>query len=369
MKKAFLALLGAVIIAQSFSITAAAANNDSSIMQNDYLTLYVGKEDHNLGLYQLSANKGDLANAGDDKKNLMYDNFYSSYTTIVLNGKTYRFGEGETVSAPCYDPESDSCITVQSFGSLEVTQTLSFADGMDTGHDDMLLVSYTVKNTSDNDVLAGVRIMLDSQLDRDDKGTLRVDGALLDFEKDYENDIPSVWSVVSGDDSVAAYGKVRTVPDSIEFADWSSLFDKKWGYSADGAKDIEDSAAALVWDNSTLAPGSSNEYSVYYGVKNLSDDPSVHGVVIEPEDDTPDPGTRPDPATDTVVEASASATTADSSDQTSDIVSGNDQPTQDAPLTGENGIFVAAFGAAVTLALGAAVVFGIRRKGGSRNEK
>ena len=255
-----------------------------------------------------------------------------------------------------YDKESDSCITVQSFGDLEVTQTLSFADGMSTEHDDMLLVSYTLNNTGTDDVLSGIRIMIDSQLDKDDKGTLTVDTALLDFEKEYSNTIPSVWSVVSSDGMITAYGKVNTIPDSVVFADWSSLFDKKWDYHVNNSKDISDSAAALTWDNKTLQAGKKQEVSVYYGVKNLRDKTPDEPV------DTPDKPVE----------------TPDTDDQPSEISSGdnkennspdNNAPGQDTPLTGEKGLFISSLIAALTLAAFAIAVFRSGRKGGSRNEK
>lgn len=290
LKKICIAMLSLIAAVQTGTIIStfdvSAANTDKNIMQNDYLTLYVGQDEDNLGRYQLSANKGNLENNNDDNKNLMYENFYSSYTTVVINGKAYRFGEGVTVTAPYYDSTNNCCTTVQKFGDVEITQTLKFADGMKTGHDDMLLVTYSAKNTGVKDVLFGIRIMLDSQLDKDDKCTLTVDDALLDFEKEYKSSIPQKWSVVSEDGNITAYGKINTIPDSIEFADWSSLFDKKWGYNVDSSKDIDDSAAALVWDNAALPIGETKEYSVYYGVKNPSS-----GVV--PVDDNSSPADNP----------------------------------------------------------------------------
>lgn len=269
-KKIFMAVLGTLTAVQIGTVMVSAVNTDRNIMQNDYLNLYIGQDTDNFGRYQLSANKGDLENSLDDGKNLMYENFYSSYSTVVVNGKSYRFGEGETVTAPYYDSDRNVCITVQKFGDVEVTQTLKFADGMKTGHEDMLFIGYSAKNTGAEDVLLGFRIMIDSQLDKDDKCTLYVDSAMLDFEEEYKDSIPQQWSVVSSDGNITAYGKINTIPDSIIFADWSSLFDKKWDYRAESAKDINDCAAALVWNNQIISSKETNEYSVYYGVKNKS---------------------------------------------------------------------------------------------------
>lgn len=286
MRKILVTLLASLTAFQLGVTTVSAINTDNSIMQNDYLTLYVGQDEDNLCRYQLSANIGDLENKNDNGKNLMYENFYSSYTTVVVNGKEYRFGEGEDVSAPTYNYEAKTCTAVQKFGDVEVTQTLSFADGMKTGHDDMLLVTYSAKNTGNEDVLFGIRIMLDSELDEDDKCVVKADDALLNFEKEYKDSIPQQWSVMSENGDITAYGKILTQPDSVIFADWSSLFDKKWDYKVDGSEDINDSAAALVWNNKTLSSGQTEEYSVYYGVKNKASEDIKPDESSNPEENS-----------------------------------------------------------------------------------
>ena len=324
-----------------------AVNTDKSMMQNDYLTLYVD-QDNDPGRYQLSANKGNLDNTGDDGQNLMYENFYSSYTTVVVNGKSYRFGNGQMVKAPYYDREQNVCVTVQQFGSVEITQTLSFADGMATGHDDMLKITYTAHNTEAEETLLGMRIMLDSQLNKDDLGTLTVDGAVLDFEKEYKEVMPEQWSVVSKDGSITVYGKVLTVPDSIVFADWSSLFDKKWQYRPDAAKDIQDSAAALVWNNSALSAGEDREFSVYYGVKNRKG-------VAAPEDSS-------QPSVSSVPSGNSSQPSVTSSATVS-------APAKETVGTGESSALL--MGTAGTFLLSLSVLWLLkrtRRKGGSRHE-
>ena len=58
MKKVLIALLSVMVAVHAGAISASAVNTDKSIMQNDYLTLYVGQDAHDLGRYQLSAFKG-----------------------------------------------------------------------------------------------------------------------------------------------------------------------------------------------------------------------------------------------------------------------------------------------------------------------
>ena len=327
-KKISIAILVSILaVLQIATIGISALHTDKSFMENDYLKLYVGQDRHNLGRYQVSANKGNLDNDADDNKNLMYENFYSSYTTIAVNGKAYRFGEGESVAKPYYDRGKDACITVQKFGAVEVTQTLTFADGMETGHDDMLLVSYSAENTGSDSVLLGFRIMIDSQLDKDDRCKTKADNAPVAFEKKYSDSLPGTWQVASQDGAVTAYGKLSTMPDSVILANWSSLSDKKWNYIPDASKDISDAAAALVWDNSTLEAGQSGNYSVYYGVKNREEEkPSEPSVPSEPTE-----------TADTTAQTEASQQeTTETADTTAQTEASQQQETTEQPGTTQN---------------------------------
>ncbi|MEE0872765.1 MAG: hypothetical protein UIH27_04735 [Ruminococcus sp.] len=327
-KKISIAILVSILaVLQIATIGISALHTDKSFMENDYLKLYVGQDGHNLGRYQVSANKGNLDNDADDNKNLMYENFYSSYTTIAVNGKAYRFGEGESVAKPYYDRGKDACITVQKFGAVEVTQSLTFADGMETGHDDMLLVSYSAENTGSDSVLLGFRIMIDSQLDKDDRCKTKADNAPVAFEKKYSDSLPGTWQVASQDGAVTAYGKLSTMPDSVILANWSSLSDKKWNYIPDASKDISDAAAALVWDNSTLEAGQSGNYSVYYGVKNREEEkPSEPSVPSEPTE-----------TADTTAQTEASQQeTTETADTTAQTEASQQQETTEQPGTTQN---------------------------------
>lgn len=359
MRKLLVTLLASLTAFQLGMATVSAINTDNNIMQNDYLTLYVGQDEDNLCRYQISANSGDLENDKDNGKNLMYENFYSSYTTVVVNGKEYRFGEGESVSAPTYNYEAKTCTAVQKFGDVEVTQTLSFADGMKTGHDDMLLVTYSAKNTGDKDVLFGIRIMLDSELDKDDKCVVKADDALLNFEKEYKDSIPQQWSVMSEDGEITAYGKILTQPDSIAFADWSSLFDKKWDYKVNGAEDINDSATALVWNNKALSAGQAEEYSVYYGVKNKATENSKPD-----ENSNSDENSKTEnPTESSVTENSTDNSVAENSKDNS--VTEN----SDSVFTGQNTTLLSTLIVALVASVSVIVLaLNKKRRGGSKHE-
>ncbi len=92
-------------------------------------------------------NSVSINEESNDKK-LTYSNFYSSYTTININGADYIYGEGEEIQKPVFDKETKSSISTQKFGDIEVTQFLRFVNGFTDKYNDMVEISYEIKNTS-----------------------------------------------------------------------------------------------------------------------------------------------------------------------------------------------------------------------------
>ena len=215
--------------------------------------------------------------------------------------------------------------------------------------------------------------MLDSQLGKDDLGILTVDGAVLDFEKEYKDAVPEQWSITAEDGSITAYGKVLTVPDSIVFADWSSLFDKKWQYRPDASKDIQDSAAALVWHNSTLSAGEERVFSVYYGVKNRAGDvppeeSSQPPVSSAPSEESSQPSAVSAPSEERAQPSAASATPEDSTQPSAASSAAVSAPDKGAVGTGESPAMLLGIAGTSLLSLSAIGLLKCnRRKGGSRH--
>jgi len=115
-----------------------------------------------------------LRKANEEQDTLTYAQFFSSYTTISVNGVSYRFGEGEVVT-PAYATENNEVVAVQSFGGVQVTQTLKLTTG-NSSKEDMLQIAYSAENQTDADVLLSVRIVIDPTLAKSETDMIQVNG-------------------------------------------------------------------------------------------------------------------------------------------------------------------------------------------------
>lgn len=151
-KKKAMLIATAVLTAQVMSIPVYVAENSVSIneesMYNDYLNICVENDSSQSEYcrFVIRTKEGSLSTNNDKK--LTYSNFYSSYTTININGADYIYGEGEEIQKPVFDKETKSSISTQKFGDIEVTQFLRFVNGFTDKYNDMVEISYEIKNTS-----------------------------------------------------------------------------------------------------------------------------------------------------------------------------------------------------------------------------
>lgn len=245
-------------------------------ISNQYINLTI-EDDKNESEYCrfiLSTNKGNLKNDKDDEKKLLYSNFYSSYTTININGKAYLFGRGEEVQSPTFNKDDNTVTAIQKFNDVEVKQTLKFTEGFTKNYEDMLEISYEVENKSEIDQTIGVRIMIDTFLGTDDRGIIEVDNKEFTGEVELSKDsIPEVWHIKSRNETdLIAYGrniKNSSNPvDTIQFANWNKLFDNRWNYTVNEKDGNLDSAVAFIWNGKAINPKGKEKYTAYYGVKN-----------------------------------------------------------------------------------------------------
>lgn len=211
----------------------------------------------------------------NEESTLTYAQFYSSYTTVSINGISYRFGEGEVVK-PAYLTEDDEVVAVQSFGGVQVTQTLKLTTG-NSAKEDMLLIHYSAENQTDSDVLLSVRILIDPTLAKSEADAVQVNGTACDTEKTFIGaEIANDWCIKDGSGDIVAYGILNNEtgkPDQMQVANWDKLYDHKMGYQTAADVAMEDNAVALVWENKQLSADASMEFSTKYGL--YSEDTSV----------------------------------------------------------------------------------------------
>ena len=197
-----------------------------------------------------------LGAAGQDSL-LTYARFYSSCTTVMVNGTAYRFDEGQVVT-PVRETEDGSIVLVQRFGAVEVTQTLTLTTG-NSQREDMLRIHYAAVNLSGEDVLFSVRILLDPALAGVESHEVAVGEMLCHRETAFSGDqIPDNWSIRDSDGQILAYGIVdggNGKPDMLLAANWGRLFDHKSDCTTEGSAVITDNAVALVWQDRTVKTG------------------------------------------------------------------------------------------------------------------
>ncbi|SHH48948.1 hypothetical protein SAMN02745196_00539 [Clostridium collagenovorans DSM 3089] len=246
---------------------------NDNIMNNQYIKLAVelNEKESEYCRFYLESLKGNLDSEKDDDKKLLYNNFYSSYTTINIDGVKHIYGQGKTIQKPIYDEKTKSNISIQSFGDIEVKQILKFVEGFTENHEDMLEINYSIKNKGKKDSKVSLRVMLDLALGNDDKCILNVNNEEFIEEKEVNIKDLSSWSVrSSNEEDIIAYGKIddKNNYNKIQFANWGRLYDTPWEYSIKSSEVYDDSAVAMVWNEVNLKVNEEKSCSTLYGVKN-----------------------------------------------------------------------------------------------------
>lgn len=261
-------------------------------MENSFIRLSV-EQDEAQGeylRYRLDTTGGKTGNDADDQKNLTYRNFYSGFTTLLINGTEYVYGRGEDASKPEFNAEERCHTSSQKFGDVVIEQKLSFAEVYTPDYEDMLKISYKVTEAGIDDSI-GVRVLIDPMLSDDDSASVSVKNASLKNEAVFVQDIPDDWKVQMRNNSkVAAYGKLSNdgiKPDSVTFADWGRLYDEVWTCSPDINTLISDTAVAVKWEPVSDIAG--REFVTYYGIRNDVSTGSDNTVKISSSPKTSDP--------------------------------------------------------------------------------
>lgn len=295
-KRTFSVVAVAAFLVLSSTVAAECVTADDSVwsMKNSYLKLSV-EQNRNEGEYlrfNLETVAGDENNIADDEKLLLYENFFSGYTTIHYDGRTFMYGRGSDITDPYYNDETKEYISNQKFGELSVEQKLSFCKVFNEEYDDMLKVKYSVTNLGESNSLTGLRVLIDPMLDNDDKCQVEINNvSFINEACFYSENIPQIWSVKSADGNIKAFGKIDKSlddpVDSLAFANWDSLYDSRWNYAVNTSAVNNDCAIAFSWDDKEIKSGETKEYIAYYGVKNtVKTEPVTEQVTQEATDNS-----------------------------------------------------------------------------------
>ncbi len=304
MLKRFISILLTVSVMLTVipSQLAFAESEDAETLEisNQYIKVTVSKEN---GGYVISTLEGDLLKKSDDNVQLTHrgESFDTSFTSFRINSDEYVFGnkygifEGASSSVVTQIEPSGDCITsTWSIGDCTVEQRLSLVNNNVSEQLGTAMISYTFKNGSSSTKSVKSRVLIDTQLGKNDYGYYEVPKQNLgqgyeyfEFEKTWDSSVnptvrmPSDYFVRDNPFSseIVAFG-VNSVfaeqkPYKMTFAHWSNIAATVFDYTPDeslnftnrlNAGKTADSAAALYYDLGSIAPGQEKTFSTCYGV-------------------------------------------------------------------------------------------------------
>jgi hypothetical protein len=264
-------------------------------VQNDFIFIDVNAGDRETGRFSVETVKGDLSTDKDDNKVLIYGRPvpWTSYTTIRVDGTDYIFGGtskragrdaqyGEVVSGP--RAEGGAIETVYRIAGMTVTQTLSIAPGPVSKLYDSARISFAVSNPTGAAHKVGVRVLMDTLLGSNDGAPFRVGTQNITTEAQLDGaGIVDHWIAFDNleNPGVVARGTLRgpglTAPDRVVFANWAKLANHPWdipfsagqSFLREGESEM-DSAIALYWNETEVAPGGSRTVATLYGIEYLT---------------------------------------------------------------------------------------------------
>lgn len=260
---------------------------------NEFLRVKIDGETARFVIYTTA---GDPELKTDDNKKLLFEATPpTSYTTIRIDGRNYKFGDriGVYVKEPYISEDGSSLICEWKIKRIRVTQILSFVTGPTTGRLDSVKISYTVVNEDASSHKVGVRILLDTLLGKNDGAPFTIPGiGPLKKERMFQGEnVPDIWYAFDNlsKPTVRSQGSLKlgevTPPDRVIFANWRRLYDRPWDYKVKDktfhgdvslpvlsfvpvpfVKGGLDTAVAVYWDEREIEPGQSVSFSTLYGL-------------------------------------------------------------------------------------------------------
>ena len=186
--------------------------------------------------------------------------------SVVLDSRIFRMGDSAGFSRVAEKTPAGARFAWTS-DFLTVTEEFSFVTSVGSTDADGVRIDITLKNTSHQDLAAGIRYLFDTWLGESGPAPFFTD-AVSSIKRETSlagAALPRFWvSPLPGDPQqmglqcmVSADGVTR--PDKIVFANWKRLSDAAWGYTTSDARDFN------------LLPYSKNDSAVaqYYGPRPL----------------------------------------------------------------------------------------------------
>ena len=275
---------------------AGAASPTPVQMSNDFIKIVVNPGPEEAGRFGVETTGGDPRNPADDDLPLIYGRPlpWTSYTTVQVDGVDWVFGGKTTRRAGRTGRYGDVVGPVEvrdgrvvcsyRLGDVKVTQQLSFVKSPTTRYLDTARIHYIVENVGQMTHAVGLRLLIDTMLGANDGAPLRAaDQAMIGDSMLSGAGIPDYWQAFDSlvEPSVTSQGTMAggelTPPSRVAFSNWGTFADNLWDAEiVPGREFIRsresdlDSAVAMYWDPSALAPGEVRHYVTYYGLGGIT---------------------------------------------------------------------------------------------------
>src|SRR5690554_1933008 len=271
------------------------------VLSNEYIAVAVNRSPDGTGRFGVKVTGGDPYRSGDEEQPLIYgfENPWTSYTTIQIDGKDYIFGGrtgkrsggsgefGQVIAGPELDEEKGVIRTVCRFVTVEVMQEIAVVESTTSLLPDTAKIQYTIINRDEKPREVGLRVVIDTMLGENDANPFRIGETAIETDTVFpREELPEFWQAFDtlSNPRVIAQGTLKgreaIPPDYLYFTNWGTVADHHWDVPLVRGRDFTragefelDSAAVYKWEPVTVAPVDTCTYVLYYG---------LGGVTVKP---------------------------------------------------------------------------------------
>lgn len=266
-------------------------------MKNKFIKVIADTE---TARFILKTTGGDPNLDSDQDSLLLYEDYPpTSFTTVQVDGREYKFGSDENgMFTTRLMKRNDMITTVWNIRNIDVRQTLKIVKGPTTGNLDTLEIIYDVVNRDNKPHEVGVRVMLDTYLGKEDGAPYRIPqkGNITEEKMLKGSELPEYW--YSYDDlskpTVIAQGSLKIEgspdPDKIIFASWERFNKYLWDFTIKPGRSFRrsiigplDSALAMYWPIGKLEPNNNYILRTYYGLMSREVIKPVESKIEQPK--------------------------------------------------------------------------------------
>ncbi|HMB01008.1 MAG TPA: hypothetical protein VKS21_08470, partial [Spirochaetota bacterium] len=228
---------------------------------------YIAKDNEQQNTYEIKT----VSNGSEirkERRTLLYpgrdpeDGEYSSYTTIIIDGKQYIFGEDKRCITRKAAASNGLIRTTAEIDNIVIHQDISLVKSINSEAEHAGRLLYTFSNTDSAAHEVSVRIFQDISPFPDRDHVFRVPGyGVIRREKAISTDIPYMWYMY---EHLDRYGMgivsrldipLSEKPAKIVFAADEKFKDELYEVSTDNEETLHNAAVAVYFDKISLKPG------------------------------------------------------------------------------------------------------------------